>query len=142
MSHQIKDLFCLILFVLYVAAMGCISAYAIYSGGASRLIYGMDSFGNICGQKNQPVGSHSYHGLDMTNRKFVYFFDFTAEAAELVSRNFFRIKFFPIFKSYLHLSWRLKFGLLKSGWKLNFLNLLWNARNKSKMKFFNLFLKS
>jgi len=84
-KRSCTDLFCLILFVLYVAAMGCISAYAIYSGGASRLIYGMDSFGNICGQKNQPVGSHSYHGLDMTNRKFVYFFDFTAEAAELVS---------------------------------------------------------
>ena len=78
--------------------MGCISAYAIYSGGASRLIYGMDSFGNICGQKNQPVGSHSYHGLDMTNRKFVYFFDFTAEAAELVSRKIFKIKFLSYLK--------------------------------------------
>ena len=46
----------------------------------------MDSFGNICGQNNQPVDdSFPYHGIDMTNRKYVYYFDFVAEAAELVS---------------------------------------------------------
>ena len=104
-KRNCTDVFCLVIFVAYVAAMGCISgtvkgyshsfvinlylfsAYAIYAGGAERLLYGMDSYGNICGQDNtrNPVGSSPYHGLDMTHRRYVYFFDFIAEAAELVS---------------------------------------------------------
>jgi hypothetical protein len=62
-------------------------AYAIYSGGAERLLYGMDSYGNICGQNNTKTESmtHKYNGLDMTTRPFVFYFDFIAEASELVA---------------------------------------------------------
>ena len=62
-SRSCTDVFCLVLFILYVGAMGALSVYGVYTGGAERLLYGMDSFGNICGMKNEKEeGKHIYNG--------------------------------------------------------------------------------
>ena len=48
----------------------------------------MDSFGNICGHTNPKFSDISeYNGIDMSDRPYVYYFDFVAEVAELTSRN-------------------------------------------------------
>ena len=62
-TRSCTDVFCLVLFILYVGAMGALSVYGVYTGGAERLLYGMDSFGNICGMKNEKgEGKHIYNG--------------------------------------------------------------------------------
>ncbi|NXS17039.1 CTL3 protein, partial [Mystacornis crossleyi] len=50
-----------------------ISGYAVMAGAAERLVLGYDSFGNICGRKNAPVEGANLSGLDMTNKKYVFF---------------------------------------------------------------------
>ncbi|XP_039583127.1 choline transporter-like protein 3 isoform X3 [Passer montanus] len=50
-----------------------ISGYAVVAGAAERLVLGYDSFGNICGRKNTPVEGANLSGLDMTNKKYVFF---------------------------------------------------------------------
>jgi len=74
---------CLLLFIVYIGGMGVLTAYGLYRGGAERLLYGMDSFGNLCGMTNENhPGNHKYNGLDMTYRPNVFFFDFMAEIGE------------------------------------------------------------
>ena len=83
MERNCTDITCLLLFIVYVGGMGVLTAYGLYRGGAERLLYGMDSFGNLCGMTNENhPGSHKYNGLDMTYRPNVFFFDFNAEIGE------------------------------------------------------------
>ena len=71
-TRSCTDVFCLVLFILYVGAMGALSVYGVYTGGAERLLYGMDSFGNICGMKNEKgEGKHIYNGQGFAY-KYVY----------------------------------------------------------------------
>ena len=70
-ERKCTDVFCLVLFILYLGAMAACSIYGISLGGAERLLYGMDSYGNICGQDNPKpdmATPHRYNGLDMRDR--------------------------------------------------------------------------
>uniref|UniRef100_A0A8C2HKS4 Choline transporter-like protein n=1 Tax=Cyprinus carpio TaxID=7962 RepID=A0A8C2HKS4_CYPCA len=42
---------------------------------AARLVFGYDSYGNTCGQRNEPIEGVRLSGLDHTDRKFVFFLD-------------------------------------------------------------------
>lgn len=46
-----------------------ITGYAITAGATERLMFGYDSYGNICGRKNTPVVGAPLSGQDMTNKK-------------------------------------------------------------------------
>ncbi|XP_053325926.1 choline transporter-like protein 3 isoform X2 [Spea bombifrons] len=52
-----------------------ISGYALTAGAAERLVFGYDSYGNVCGRRNSPLPNAPFSGQDMTNRKYVFFFD-------------------------------------------------------------------
>ena len=90
-ERKCTDVFCLVLFVLYIGAMAACSIYGITLGGAERLLYGMDSYGNICGQQNSKpdlnTPPHRFNGLDMSDRPYVLFFDFASELVELDPNN-------------------------------------------------------
>lgn len=55
--------------------MGFICGFSIATGGAARLVSGYDSYGNICGQKNVKVDGIVNSGLDLTQKKYVFFLD-------------------------------------------------------------------
>ncbi|KAL4829208.1 hypothetical protein H8958_022273 [Nasalis larvatus] len=50
-----------------------IMGYSVVAGAAGRLLFGYDSFGNMCGKKNSPVEGAPLSGQDMTLKKHVFF---------------------------------------------------------------------
>ncbi|TNN37955.1 Choline transporter-like protein 1 [Liparis tanakae] len=54
---------------------GSICSFTIVTGGAARLVFGYDSYGNTCGQRNERLEDVQLSGLDHTDRKFVFFLD-------------------------------------------------------------------
>ncbi|XP_059504033.1 choline transporter-like protein 3 isoform X2 [Stegostoma tigrinum] len=71
--RRCTDLLWLIIFCLFWGGMMFIAGYSVTVGSAERLIFGYDSFGNICGKKNSPIKGASLSGQDMTSRKHVFF---------------------------------------------------------------------
>uniref|UniRef100_A0A8D0L5P6 Choline transporter-like protein n=1 Tax=Sphenodon punctatus TaxID=8508 RepID=A0A8D0L5P6_SPHPU len=71
--RKCTDIPWLILFFLFWAGLMFITGYAIMAGAAERLVFGYDSYGNVCGRKNIPVEGAPLSGQDMTNRKHVFF---------------------------------------------------------------------
>ncbi|XP_067119262.1 choline transporter-like 1 [Centruroides vittatus] len=67
------DVFCLVIFLIFWAILIFISAFAFVIGNPFRLIYGLDSFGNVCGLRNEQMGSLSLSGLNMTDRPYVFY---------------------------------------------------------------------
>ena len=45
-----------------------IAGYSIATGNVIRLIYGYDSYGNICGMTNSKIENVTQSGMDMTDR--------------------------------------------------------------------------
>ncbi|CAJ0964896.1 unnamed protein product [Ranitomeya imitator] len=45
-----------------------ISGYALMAGATERLIFGYDSYGNVCGRRNSPIPNAPFSGKDMTSR--------------------------------------------------------------------------
>ncbi|XP_053321842.1 choline transporter-like protein 1 [Spea bombifrons] len=74
-EHSCTDIPWLLLFILFCVGMGFICGFSIATGAASRLVYGYDNYGNICGQKNAKVEGVLNSGMDHTNRKYVFFLD-------------------------------------------------------------------
>ncbi|KAI5626860.1 choline transporter-like protein 1 isoform X4, partial [Silurus asotus] len=54
---------------------GAICGYTIVTGGAARLVFGYDSYGNTCGQVNEAIEGVRLSGLDHRDRKYVFFLD-------------------------------------------------------------------
>uniref|UniRef100_A0A8C8SAJ6 Choline transporter-like protein n=1 Tax=Pelusios castaneus TaxID=367368 RepID=A0A8C8SAJ6_9SAUR len=71
--RKCTDVLWLVLFFLFWAGLMFITGYAITAGAAERLVFGYDSFGNICGKKNIHVEGAPLSGQDMTNKKHVFF---------------------------------------------------------------------
>ncbi|GCC30982.1 hypothetical protein chiPu_0009436 [Chiloscyllium punctatum] len=71
--RRCTDLLWLVIFCLFWGGMIFIAGYSVTVGSAERLIFGYDSFGNICGKKNSPIKGASLSGQDMTTRKHVFF---------------------------------------------------------------------
>uniref|UniRef100_UPI00398F3208 choline transporter-like protein 3 n=1 Tax=Pristiophorus japonicus TaxID=55135 RepID=UPI00398F3208 len=71
--RRCTDVLWLVIFCLFWSGMVFIAGYALTVGSAERLIFGHDSYGNICGKKNSPIKGASLSGQDMTSRKYVFF---------------------------------------------------------------------
>ncbi|ELK05807.1 Choline transporter-like protein 3 [Pteropus alecto] len=52
-----------------------ITGYSVAAGATGRLLFGYDSFGNVCGKKNSPIEGAPLSGQDMTLKKHVFFTD-------------------------------------------------------------------
>ncbi|XP_059584052.1 choline transporter-like protein 3 isoform X2 [Alligator mississippiensis] len=71
--RKCTDRLWLIFFFLFWAGLTFITGYAVTAGAAERLVFGYDSYGNICGRKNIPIEGAPLSGQDMTSKKFVFF---------------------------------------------------------------------
>uniref|UniRef100_A0A8C1QR30 Choline transporter-like protein n=1 Tax=Cyprinus carpio TaxID=7962 RepID=A0A8C1QR30_CYPCA len=74
-DRSCTDLPWFLLFTLFLVGMCGICGFTIMTGGAARLVFGYDSYGNTCGQRNEPIEGVRLSGLDHTDRKFVFFLD-------------------------------------------------------------------
>uniref|UniRef100_UPI0037E788F9 choline transporter-like protein 1 isoform X1 n=1 Tax=Semicossyphus pulcher TaxID=241346 RepID=UPI0037E788F9 len=74
-DRSCTDLPWFLLFTVFCVGMGSICGFTIATGGAARLVYGYDSYGNTCGQRNEQIEGVRLSGLDHTDRKFVFFLD-------------------------------------------------------------------
>lgn len=63
----------LVLFFLFWTGLVFIMGYSVVAGAAGRLLFGYDSFGNVCGKRNSPVEGAPLSGQDMTLKKHVFF---------------------------------------------------------------------
>ncbi|ELK30700.1 Choline transporter-like protein 3 [Myotis davidii] len=52
-----------------------ITGSSVAARATGRLLFGHDSFGNVCGRKNSPVEGAPLSGQDMTLKKHVFFMD-------------------------------------------------------------------
>ncbi|MCI4381665.1 hypothetical protein PGIGA_G00254580 [Pangasianodon gigas] len=74
-DRSCTDLPWFLLFMLFCGGMGAICGYTIVTGGAARLVFGYDSYGNTCGQSNEAIEGVRLSGLDHRDRKYVFFLD-------------------------------------------------------------------
>ncbi|KAK5924513.1 hypothetical protein CgunFtcFv8_017122 [Champsocephalus gunnari] len=74
-DRSCTDLPWFLLFTVFCVGMGSICGFTIATGGAARLVFGYDSYGNTCGQRNEPIEGVKLSGLDHSDRKFVFFLD-------------------------------------------------------------------
>ncbi|XP_069497372.1 choline transporter-like protein 3 [Ambystoma mexicanum] len=71
--RKCTDIAWLIAFFLFWAGLMFITGYALTAGAAERLVFGYDSFGNVCGRRNTAVRNAPLSGQDMTDKKHVFF---------------------------------------------------------------------
>lgn len=70
------DTICLALFTLFWGFLIFIAIMAFVLGDPMRLIKGTDSFGNVCGRRDNVKNPNvEYSGLDMSERRYVFFMD-------------------------------------------------------------------
>ncbi|XP_043916965.1 choline transporter-like protein 1 isoform X2 [Protopterus annectens] len=74
-EHSCTDIPWLLIFILFCIGMGFICGFSIATGAASRLVFGYDSYGNICGHTNKAVEGLSHSGLNHIGNKYVFFLD-------------------------------------------------------------------
>uniref|UniRef100_A0A667ZP42 Choline transporter-like protein n=1 Tax=Myripristis murdjan TaxID=586833 RepID=A0A667ZP42_9TELE len=74
-DRSCTDLPWFLLFTVFCVGMGSICGFTIVTGGAARLVFGYDSYGNTCGQRNEQIEGVRLSGLDHTDRKYVFFLD-------------------------------------------------------------------
>eukprot|EP01147_Barroeca_monosierra_P009697 gene9697-1906_t len=74
-QRSCTDVIFLMIFLAFWGGMFAIAGIAFSEGNPVRMLNGYDSFGNICGRKNDPVISSNNSGLDMINRPFVFFYN-------------------------------------------------------------------
>lgn len=73
LHRRCTDVPWLAVFFLFCCGLVFISGYALTAGAAERLVFGYDSYGNVCGRRNAPIPNAPYSGKDMTDRRHVFF---------------------------------------------------------------------
>ncbi|KAK3091614.1 hypothetical protein FSP39_021199 [Pinctada imbricata] len=73
-ERSCRDVIFLIVFIFYIFGMIYVAYLGISTGNPYRLIYGVDSWGNVCNQKNDPINGVSESGKDMTGKKQTFYF--------------------------------------------------------------------
>ncbi|XP_033645183.1 choline transporter-like protein 1 [Asterias rubens] len=74
-DRSCRDVICLIIFLLFWVGMGYVAVVSIRDGQPERLIFGADSFGNVCGRQNQHIDGVRLSGTDLTDKPFVFMFN-------------------------------------------------------------------
>ncbi|XP_070556799.1 choline transporter-like protein 1 isoform X2 [Ptychodera flava] len=77
-DRSCRDVICCLIFLAFWGGMGYIAYVSILNGQPERLVFGVDSYGNVCGIKNKPLANVSLSGMDMRERKYVFYFNFLA----------------------------------------------------------------
>ena len=71
-ERKCRDILFLLLFIGFLVGMVVIGVMAFQKGDYAELMYGSDSYGNVCGKKNNWAGTG---GPDLTDKKKLYFLD-------------------------------------------------------------------
>lgn len=71
------DLAWLFLLAAFLAAAVFVASFALVLGDPRRLVNGCDSFGNVCGARNTPMGSLAFSGLDASEKPYLFYLDLT-----------------------------------------------------------------
>ncbi|XP_059830854.1 choline transporter-like protein 1 isoform X2 [Hypanus sabinus] len=74
-QRSCTDVLWLLIFIVFCVGMAIICGFAIASGAARRLVYGYDSYGNICGHTNTKIEGVELSGHNLTDQKYVFFFE-------------------------------------------------------------------
>lgn len=74
-KRHCTDCLCTLLFICFWIGMFLVAGYAVVFGNVLRIVFGYDSYGNICGQMNTPIENVTLSGMDMTDKPFVFFMD-------------------------------------------------------------------
>ncbi|KAJ8033653.1 Choline transporter-like protein 3 [Holothuria leucospilota] len=74
-KRSCQDVICCVIFLAFWVGMGYVSFIALRDGQPERLLYGADSFGNICGRKNDAIENINLSGLDMSEKPFLFSFN-------------------------------------------------------------------
>ena len=73
-----RDVPCCLVFILFWAGMITIATIAVQRGDPLRMYRGYDSYGNVCGRKENPkIKNVTLSGIDMTDRPYLLYFDLT-----------------------------------------------------------------
>jgi hypothetical protein len=72
-KRHCRDIFCGFLFIQYWVVMFIIAYYAFTLGDPLRMIYGVDSQGNMCGVDN--TNATTKVGLNLVNETYLFYFD-------------------------------------------------------------------
>lgn len=70
-DREITDKCCLIVMILLAFITVTFSVFGFFTGQPSRYVHGYDSYGNICGIKNEPIRDLPLSGQDLRNRSNV-----------------------------------------------------------------------
>ncbi|XP_076462670.1 choline transporter-like protein 1 [Babylonia areolata] len=70
-----RDVFFLLIFIAFLGGLGWLFYYSIEKGNPNALIYGTDSYGNVCNQKNKAIPSAAKSGRDTTGLRYLLYFD-------------------------------------------------------------------
>eukprot|EP01137_Pigoraptor_chileana_P004835 Opistho-2@47043 len=86
-NRRCRDIPMLIIFLAFWCGMAYIAGQSFHMGDPARLLYGYDSYGNICGKSNNGrfvnvTGSiPGVTNADLSDRKYLLFFDATSSSA-------------------------------------------------------------
>ncbi|XP_052106583.1 choline transporter-like protein 1 [Mytilus californianus] len=76
-DRRCTDVIFLIILVLYLAGMVYVAYIGISKGDPYKMIYGVDSWGNICNRKNEPIPGAPMSGRNMIGKVKKFYFDQT-----------------------------------------------------------------
>eukprot|EP00054_Salpingoeca_dolichothecata_P015385 m.88649 g.88649 ORF g.88649 m.88649 type:complete len:654 (+) comp21466_c0_seq2:211-2172(+) len=80
-KRKCRDVIWLLLYTGFWVGMFVIAGFSIKYGEPSRLVRGTDSFGNLCGRDNTKAINDSNSGLDLSDRKYLFYFSFRDKSA-------------------------------------------------------------
>lgn len=72
-NRHCTDVIMLLVFLAFCCGMVAIASLSLKAGDPRRIIYGTDSWGNLCGRKNDPAINATNAGLDLTDFPFLYY---------------------------------------------------------------------
>ncbi|XP_071964392.1 choline transporter-like protein 1 [Antedon mediterranea] len=85
-NRQCRDVLCCILFLAFWCGMGYVAFVSFTHGQPERLIFGVDSYGNVCGQENEDIPGVQLSGLNMKDKRYLFYFEDTALTGSIDSK--------------------------------------------------------
>ena len=68
-QRSCTDILCFIIFLMFIGGLVAITVLCIMDHGLYRLVYGFDSFGNICDRSNKKSNNISLNGIDLRGKR-------------------------------------------------------------------------
>ncbi|XP_064625864.1 choline transporter-like protein 1 isoform X2 [Lineus longissimus] len=85
-DRSCRDVVFLILLIACLGGMGYVGYLGVMSGNPNRLLFGVDSWGNVCNQPNTPIPNATNSGKDMTGLMNTFYYSFPSPIDPLVSQ--------------------------------------------------------